>query len=89
MTTVGLSAWGAYAPRLRLQRKSVTTANAWIAPNLGGWGPDHLCRFLHHLVDRRLHHLRQVLARLDQRPRRAAQHAQPLRRRVRALRPRS
>lgn len=38
MTTVGLSAWGAYAPRLRLQRKSVTTANAWIAPNLGGKG---------------------------------------------------
>jgi len=36
MTTVGLSAWGAYAPRLRLQRKAVTAANAWIAPNLAG-----------------------------------------------------
>ena len=36
MTTVGLSAWGAYAPRLRLQRKSVTAANAWIAPGLAG-----------------------------------------------------
>jgi 3-hydroxy-3-methylglutaryl CoA synthase len=36
MTTVGLSAWGAYAPRLRLQRKAVTVANAWIAPNLAG-----------------------------------------------------
>lgn len=34
MSTVGLSAWGAYAPRLRLQRKAMTAANAWIAPNL-------------------------------------------------------
>jgi 3-hydroxy-3-methylglutaryl CoA synthase len=38
MSTVGLSAWGAYAPRLRLQRKAMTAANAWIAPNLGGKG---------------------------------------------------
>lgn len=38
MTTVGLSAWGAYAPRLRLQRKAATAANAWIAPNLGAKG---------------------------------------------------
>jgi len=38
MTTVGIAAWGAYVPRLRLQRKAVTTANAWIAPNLGGKG---------------------------------------------------
>jgi 3-hydroxy-3-methylglutaryl CoA synthase len=36
MSTVGISAWGAYAPRLRLQRKAVTAANAWIAPNLAG-----------------------------------------------------
>lgn len=36
MSTVGLSAWGAYAPRLRLQRKAVTAANAWVAPNLAG-----------------------------------------------------
>jgi 3-hydroxy-3-methylglutaryl CoA synthase len=36
MSTVGLSAWGAYAPRLRLQRKAMTAANAWIAPNLAG-----------------------------------------------------
>src|ERR1700760_686181 len=36
MTPVGLSAWGAYVPRLRLQRKAMTAANAWIAPNLAG-----------------------------------------------------
>ena len=36
MSTVGLSAWGAYAPRLRLQRKAVAAANSWIAPNLAG-----------------------------------------------------
>ena len=35
---VGISAWGAYAPRLRLSRKAVTAANAWIAPNLVGKG---------------------------------------------------
>jgi 3-hydroxy-3-methylglutaryl CoA synthase len=35
---VGISAWGAYAPRLRLSRKAVTVANAWIAPNLVGKG---------------------------------------------------
>ena len=33
---VGIAAWGAYAPRLRLSRKAVTTANAWVAPNLRG-----------------------------------------------------
>ncbi len=38
MSTVGLSAWGAYVPRLRQQRKAVTAANAWIAPNLAGKG---------------------------------------------------
>ncbi len=31
---VGIAAWGAYAPRLRLNRKAVTEANAWVAPNL-------------------------------------------------------
>jgi 3-hydroxy-3-methylglutaryl CoA synthase len=31
---VGIAAWGAYAPRLRLSRKAVTEANAWVAPNL-------------------------------------------------------
>ena len=35
---VGITAWGAYAPRLRLSRKAVTAANAWIAPNLVGKG---------------------------------------------------
>jgi 3-hydroxy-3-methylglutaryl CoA synthase len=33
---VGIAAWGAYAPRLRLSRKAVTEANAWVAPNLRG-----------------------------------------------------
>ncbi|HYG27108.1 MAG TPA: 3-hydroxy-3-methylglutaryl CoA synthase, partial [Caulobacteraceae bacterium] len=31
---VGISAWGAYAPRLRLSRKAAAGANAWVAPNL-------------------------------------------------------
>jgi 3-hydroxy-3-methylglutaryl CoA synthase len=31
---VGIDAWGAYAPRLRISRKAVTEANAWVAPNL-------------------------------------------------------
>jgi len=31
---VGIAAWGAYAPRLRLSRQAVTQANAWVAPNL-------------------------------------------------------
>jgi len=35
---VGIAAWGAYAPRLRLSRKSVTEANAWVAPNLKAKG---------------------------------------------------
>ena len=33
---VGIAAWGAYAPRLRLSRKAVAVANAWVAPNLMG-----------------------------------------------------
>lgn len=33
---VGIAAWGAYAPRLRLQRKAAAQANAWVAPNLMG-----------------------------------------------------
>ncbi|AYV47789.1 3-hydroxy-3-methylglutaryl CoA synthase [Caulobacter flavus] len=33
---VGIAAWGAYAPRLRLSRKAVVVANAWIAPGLAG-----------------------------------------------------
>ncbi|ENZ83873.1 MULTISPECIES: OB-fold domain-containing protein [Caulobacter] len=34
----GIAAWGAYAPRLRLSRKAVTEANAWVAPNLRAKG---------------------------------------------------
>lgn len=32
----GITAYGAYIPRLRLQRKAVAQANAWFAPNLLG-----------------------------------------------------
>jgi 3-hydroxy-3-methylglutaryl CoA synthase len=32
----GITAYGAYIPRLRLQRKAVAQANAWFAPNLMG-----------------------------------------------------
>lgn len=35
---VGLTAFGGYVPRLRLQRKAVAQANAWIAPNFLGKG---------------------------------------------------
>ena len=35
---VGLTAFGGYIPRLRLQRKAITAANAWVAPNLVGKG---------------------------------------------------
>ena len=31
---IGITSWGAYVPRLRLQRKSVGGANAWFAPGL-------------------------------------------------------
>lgn len=33
---VGITAYGAYIPRRRLQRKAVVQANAWFAPNLAG-----------------------------------------------------
>ncbi|MBX3447177.1 MAG: hydroxymethylglutaryl-CoA synthase family protein [Parvibaculaceae bacterium] len=36
--SVGLTAYGGYIPRLRLQRKSVAQANAWVAPNFLGKG---------------------------------------------------
>ncbi len=32
----GITAYGAYIPRLRLQRKAIAQANAWFAPNLMG-----------------------------------------------------
>ncbi|HWD25597.1 MAG TPA: OB-fold domain-containing protein [Rhizomicrobium sp.] len=32
----GITAYGAYIPRRRLQRKAVAQANAWFAPNLAG-----------------------------------------------------
>ncbi len=32
----GITAFGAYIPRRRLQRKAVAQANAWFAPNLAG-----------------------------------------------------
>lgn len=32
----GITAYGAYIPRLRLQRKAMAQANAWFAPNLMG-----------------------------------------------------
>jgi len=33
---IGITAYGAYIPRRRLQRKSIAQANAWFAPNLVG-----------------------------------------------------
>ena len=34
--TVGLKAYGAYVPRLRLSRKAIAEANAWFNPAIGG-----------------------------------------------------
>ncbi|MGN6515191.1 MAG: hydroxymethylglutaryl-CoA synthase family protein [Rhizomicrobium sp.] len=34
----GITSYGAYIPRLRLQRKAVAQANAWFAPGLAGAG---------------------------------------------------
>src|SRR5471030_61906 len=33
---IGITAYGAYIPRRRLQRKAVAEANKWFAPNLVG-----------------------------------------------------
>ena len=33
---IGITSYGAYIPRLRLQRKAVAQANAWFAPNMLG-----------------------------------------------------
>src|SRR5206468_11706695 len=33
---VGITGYGAYVPRARLQRKAIPEANAWFAPNLRG-----------------------------------------------------
>jgi 3-hydroxy-3-methylglutaryl CoA synthase len=33
---IGIQAWGAYAPHLRLQRAAAAKANAWLAPGLMG-----------------------------------------------------
>jgi 3-hydroxy-3-methylglutaryl CoA synthase len=33
---IGITAYGAYVPRLRLQKKAVATTNAWLAPGLMG-----------------------------------------------------
>jgi len=33
---IGITAYGAYVPRLRLQRAAVAKAHAWLAPNLAG-----------------------------------------------------
>ena len=36
--TVGIVAWGAYVPRLRLERSAIASAHAWLAPSLKGLG---------------------------------------------------
>lgn len=38
MTDVGIAAFGAYVPRLRLQRAAVVAANSWYAPGLRAHG---------------------------------------------------
>ena len=34
----GITAFGGYVPRLRLQRKAMVETNAWFAPGLAGHG---------------------------------------------------
>ncbi len=34
--TIGIHSFGAYSPRLRLQRKAIAAANAWFNPSLAG-----------------------------------------------------
>ncbi|MFN9543580.1 MAG: 3-hydroxy-3-methylglutaryl CoA synthase, partial [Alphaproteobacteria bacterium] len=36
--TIGISSFGAYIPRLRLQRKAMAAANAWFNPSIAGLG---------------------------------------------------
>ncbi len=36
MTTIGITGYGGYLPRLRLLRRAVVEANAWYAPHLAG-----------------------------------------------------
>ena len=38
MTDIGITAYGAYLPRLRLQRKAMAAANAWFNPGIGAQG---------------------------------------------------
>jgi 3-hydroxy-3-methylglutaryl CoA synthase len=38
MTDAGITAFGAYLPRLRLQRKAMAAANAWFNPSIMGQG---------------------------------------------------
>jgi 3-hydroxy-3-methylglutaryl CoA synthase len=38
MTDVGITAFGAYLPRLRLQRKAMAAANAWFNPGIAAQG---------------------------------------------------
>lgn len=35
---VGITAWGGYVPRLRLQRQAIATANGWFNPGLKAYG---------------------------------------------------
>jgi 3-hydroxy-3-methylglutaryl CoA synthase len=36
--TIGITSFGAYIPRLRLQRKAIAAANAWFNPSVAGLG---------------------------------------------------
>ncbi len=37
-TPAGISSFGAYLPRLRLQRKAIAAANAWFNPSVAALG---------------------------------------------------
>ncbi len=41
---IGITAFGAYVPRLRLQKKAMAQTNAWLAPNL-----EHFPLNMHHI----------------------------------------
>ena len=36
--TFGITAWGTYIPRPRLERSAIASAHQWVAPSLKGLG---------------------------------------------------
>src|SRR5262249_41546310 len=65
--TVGILAYGAYLPRLRLSRKSVADANPWFNPGLKGLAKGHrpMCNWDEDVVTMAVEAARDCLAGQD------------------------